>query len=139
MAQIKCYCFQVAQGCPKLQCLDVGFCYKTIKDGTNFIAMDVFPATLTELSLHGVQLRDDQIVDLVPRLPVIRALRLCGIMSVDDRVIESVSSCIQSTLALWTPQYYQKLITYLKCLATIHFFASMLRNIHFYRRNIFLE
>lgn len=53
--------------------------------------MNVFPATLTELTLHGVQLRDDQITDLVPRLPVIKVLKLCGIMSVDDSVVESVS------------------------------------------------
>jgi len=33
----------------------------------------------------------------------------------------------------------QKLITYLKRVATIHFFGSMLRNIHFFLRNIFLE
>jgi len=32
---------------------------------------------------------------------------------------------------------YQKLITYLKRVATIHFFGSMLRNIHFFLRNIF--
>lgn len=55
------------------------------------IAVTAFPVTLKELTLHGVQLAGDFLINLVKRLPLVSVLRLCGLESLDDNVLENVS------------------------------------------------
>ncbi|XP_032227895.1 F-box/LRR-repeat protein 2 isoform X2 [Nematostella vectensis] len=88
----------VTTSCPKLSCLDIGYCYRACRNGPCFITAEFLPASLTELTLHGIQLPGDLITKLAQRLSKIKILRLCGIQAVDDTVLEEVCSTAGGTL-----------------------------------------
>lgn len=87
-----CYhLLQVTQGCPNLTSLDIGYCYRILTDGRTLVTANAFPSNLLELTLHGVQMSSELLIDLVEKLDYIRELTLCGMKAVDDDSLEKVS------------------------------------------------
>lgn len=86
---------QVTQGCPHLSCLDIGYCYRILKDGsTSLVGVNAFPVNLVELTLHGVQMPTDLLIGVVDQLAYIKKMTLCGIKAVDDDTLEKVSTVL---------------------------------------------
>ena len=81
---------KVAQGCPELSCLDIGYCYRILKAGTLSVGADAFPVKLTELTLHGVQMSTSLLTVLVAKLVYIKVLTLCGMVALDDDTLDEV-------------------------------------------------
>ena len=79
-------------GCPVLSHLDLAYCYRIVREGEGFMSEEAFPSSLTELTLHGVQLSAEFLKKFITRVTRIKALRLCGIQAVDDDMLESVRS-----------------------------------------------
>ena len=52
---------------------------------------NAFPSNLLELTLHGVQMSSELLIDLVEKLDYISELTLCGMKAVDDDSLEKVS------------------------------------------------
>ena len=72
--------------------LDIGYCYRILNKGTSFVQAIAFPKHLTELTLHGVQMSEVLLTEVVKRLPYIKVLMLCGVRSVDDDTLNKVSA-----------------------------------------------
>lgn len=89
---------QVTQGCPQLSSLDIGYCYRILKDGTSLVGATAFPTNLTELTLHGVQMSAELLTKLASKLPYIKVLSLCGVMSVDDDTLDTICLAVGRTL-----------------------------------------
>ena len=85
---------QVTQGCRNLSSLDIGYCYRILKEGTSAVSVgaNAFPANLTELTLHGVQMSAHLLTELVNKLDYIKVLMLCGVSAVDDETLDQVSA-----------------------------------------------
>ena len=84
---------QVTEGCPHLSSLDIGYCYRILKEGTSSVGANAFPKNLTELTLHGVQMPEDLLTELLNKLAYIKVLTLCGMRAVDDDTLDKVSTC----------------------------------------------
>lgn len=94
MSWLRFLCYhllQVTQGCPNLTSLDIGYCYRILTDGRTLVTANAFPSNLLELTLHGVQMSSELLIDLVEKLDYIRELTLCGMKAVDDDSLEKVS------------------------------------------------
>lgn len=89
---------QVTQGCPNLTSLDIGYCYRILNDGRTLVTANAFPSNLLELTLHGVQMSSELLIDLVEKLDYIRELTLCGMKAVDDDSLEKICSAAGQTL-----------------------------------------
>lgn len=89
---------QVAQGCPQLSCLDIGYCYRILKTGTLSVGADAFPVKLTELTLHGVQMSASLLTELVAKLVYIKVLTLCGMAALDDDTLDKICLAVGRTL-----------------------------------------
>lgn len=94
MITVRLLIWQVTQGCPHLSSLDIGYCYRILKEGTTLVGVSAFPANLIELTLHGVQMSADLLTGLVDKLAYIKKLTLCGLKAVDDDTLEKVSKII---------------------------------------------
>ena len=73
---------------------DIGYCYRILNKGTSFVGASAFPKTLTELTLHGVQMSEDLLIEVLNQLPYVKVLTLCGLRSVDDDTLNQVSPSI---------------------------------------------
>ena len=91
---------QITQGCHHLTSLDIGYCYRILKEGTSSVGVSAFPANLIELTLHGVQMSADLLTGLVDKLAYIKKLTLCGMKAVDDDTLEKVSINISFLMSL---------------------------------------
>lgn len=89
---------QVTEGCPSLSSLDIGYCYRILNKGTSFVGASAFPKTLTELTLHGVQMSEDLLIEVLNQLPYVKVLTLCGLRSVDDDTLNQICLAVGRTL-----------------------------------------
>ena len=88
----------MTHGCLKLESLDIGYCYRILREGTSFVKAGAFPASVTELILHGVQMTEELLIDVVANLAHIRVLQLCGVQAINDDVLEKVCGSLSILL-----------------------------------------
>ena len=77
-------------GCTSLEKLDLSFC-SSLCSSPNNEALWTLPTSLTELSISGVQLRDERIfVECFQRLRCLKAVKLCGVVALTDKTLKEV-------------------------------------------------
>ncbi|XP_045190636.2 F-box/LRR-repeat protein fbxl-1-like [Mercenaria mercenaria] len=87
-----------SMGCTSLEKLDLSFCSSLCSSPSNE-ALWTLPTSLTDLSLSGVQLKDERIfVECLQRLRNLRAVKLCGVLALTDATLEEVLQHIGHSL-----------------------------------------
>lgn len=88
------------QGLTRLQSLDLSYCSR-LAHGQECQALWTLPQSLKELSLCGIQLRDEQVfVEGIHRLRCLTSLRLCGVLALTDSTLSQILERIGPNLEL---------------------------------------
>ncbi|KAH3706662.1 F-box/LRR-repeat protein 2-like [Dreissena polymorpha] len=89
---------KVCIGCNNLQKLDLSFCTQ-LRESPDNQSLWTLPTSLTELSLTGVQLTDEEIfVECLQRLRRLRAVTLCGVSALNDDTLTKILQSVGQTL-----------------------------------------
>lgn len=92
MNYLALFLFQFSMGCTSLEILDLSFCSSLCNSPSNE-ALWTLPTSLTDLSLSGVLLTDERIlVECLQRLRNLKAVKLCGVMALNNDTLKEVTT-----------------------------------------------